>query len=57
LQKLLKNEDGRKKEQRKNEGQKAIGNKYERKGGRNEKKIRKCRNAIFIMRKEKNLRT
>jgi hypothetical protein len=56
LQNLLKNEGGRKKEQRKNERQKEIRNKYGRKEGRMKKeKIGKCRDAIFIMRKEKNL--
>jgi len=35
LQNLLKNEDGRKKEQGENERQKEIGNKFGRKEGRN----------------------
>jgi hypothetical protein len=41
LQNLFKNEDGRKKEQRKNEGQIEISNNYGRKEGRNEKKTKK----------------
>jgi hypothetical protein len=53
----LKNEDGRKEGQRKNERQKEICNKYGRKEGRNLKINKKCRDALFIMRKEKNLRT
>lgn len=57
MQNLLKNEDGRKEGQRKNERQKEICNKYGRKEGRNLKINKKCRDALFIMRKEKNLRT